>query len=236
MNVRPEATRGKAGLAPAFFMLAAVLVAGRARAGETPPPPSAPPKTSDAASPLAQGRFGSMHMTLQKTFLRINVATIDVRVDRRAQGRFATVARDQPYSEAMAGPLADVVIGAERAVVEMRFLRDVPLKRWIGVVADTLEQAREAGLISKETENEVKQGLPGWFAALRDRGYEKGDRLTYTIDPDSLHTVVASKDGPVLVDRVDRGANPRRVVLASYFAPKSEFREPLLRSLVEPAR
>jgi len=37
----------------------------------------------------------------------------------------------------------------------------------------------------------------------------------------------------VFVDRVDKGHDGRRVVISSYFAPKSEFREPLVRSLVE---
>jgi hypothetical protein len=106
----------------------------------------------------------------------------------------------------------------------------------MGVVRDNLEQAREAGLITKDVEQQVSRGLPDWFGALRERGYEKGDRLTYTIGADSLRTAVASNNGPVLVDRVDRGPISRRVVLASYFAPKSEFREPLLRSLLDPTR
>jgi hypothetical protein len=45
--------------------------------------------------------------------------------------------------------------------------------------------------------------------------------------------VVVSTGGQVLIDLVDREQGPRRVVLPSYFAPKSDFREPLLRSLVD---
>lgn len=184
---------------------------------------------------LAQGPFSSMHMMLQKTILKINVATIDVRVDKQAQARLAELARGKPYSDALAQQLAPVAIGAERAAVQMQLVRAVPLYRWMGVVRDNLKQARVAGLISQEIEQKVSAGLPQWFAALDKRGYEKGDRVLYAITPESLRTVVVSAGGQVLVDMTDADQGLRRVVLASYFAPGSDFREPLLRSLVESA-
>lgn len=185
---------------------------------------------------LAQGRYASMHMLLQKTLLKINVATIDVRVDKQAQARFAGLARDKPYSYELDAQLGPIAIGAARAVVQMQFVRDVPLNRWIGVVRDNLEQAREAGLITKDVEERVGQGLPTWFAALKDRGYQKGDKLLYAVSPEALRTVVVSTGGQVLVDLSQREAGAARVVLSSYFAPKSDFREPLLRSLLETKR
>jgi len=185
------------------------------------------------SSDLAQGPYSFMHMLLQKTFLKINVATIEVRVDKPTQTRFAGLARGQAYSEGLAQQLANVAIGAERAVVEMRFKRDVSLNRWIDVVRDNLKQARAAGLIAPDLEKRVSQGLPQWFAALRERGYEKGDRLIYAVGPDTLRTVVVSAGGQVFVDRPEREQGTRRVVLASYFASGSDFREPLLRSLFE---
>ena len=194
------------------------------------------PLPSLDSSELAQGPYSYMHMLLQKTILRINVATIEVRVDKQAQTRFAGLARGQAYSDALEQQLAHVAIGAERAVVQMRFKRDVSLDRWMGVVRENLEQARKAGLIDVGLERRVSQGLPEWFAPLRERGYQKSDRLVYAVSADSLRTLVISVAGQVLVDRLEREQGTRRVVLASYFAPGSDFREPLLRSLVEPNR
>jgi len=185
---------------------------------------------------LAQGRYASMHMLLQKTILKIDVANIDVRFDKQAQGRFADLARDKSYSYALDAQLAPIAIGAARAVVQMQFVRDVPLNRWIGVVRDNLEQAREAGLITREIEQRVGQGIPGWFASLKDRGYQKGDRLVYAVTPDALRTVVVSAAGQVLLDMLERDPGVRGVVLARYFAQKSDSREPLLRSLLETKR
>lgn len=199
----------------------AVASAGAARA-------DAPP----AAPDLAQGPYALMHMRLQKTFLKINVADVDVRVDRPTQARFAALAAGQGDSPALESQLAAAAIGAARAVVQMQFVRDVPLNRWMGVVRDNLEQARDAGLISRDVERRVSDALPVWFAPLKDRGYLKGDRVTYSVTPDALHTTVTAAGGQVLVDVSERGDEARRVVLATYFAPKSDTREPLLRSLL----
>ena len=185
------------------------------------------------APDLAQGPYSAMKMTLKKTILRINVADIDVRVDKAVQGRFSALASGKGYSKDLAQELAKVAIDAGHAVVQMKFNHDVSLDRWMGVVKDNLEQARSAGLITKDLEQQVGQGLPQWFSPLKDRGYEKGDRLLYEVRPDSLHTAVVSKDGKVLLDRVDNEAGVRKVVLPSYFAPESDFREPLLKSLFQ---
>jgi hypothetical protein len=185
------------------------------------------------AGALAHGPYSYMHMLFQKTFLRINVATIEVRVDQPAQARLAALAQGQKYSDALAQQLAGAAIGAQRAVVEMKFKRDIGLDRWIGVVRENLEQARKAGLISPDLERRVGQGLPQWFSPLKERGYRKGDRLVYGVEPDSLRTVVVSVAGQVFVDRLEKEQGTRKVVLASYFAPGSEFREALLKSLFE---
>src|SRR5262245_24201367 len=79
-----------------------VLAPGDLRAGEALP--------SVNAADLAQGRYASMRMTLQKTFININVATIDVRFDKRAQTRFAALAGGKDYSEPLAAQLAEVAL------------------------------------------------------------------------------------------------------------------------------
>jgi hypothetical protein len=205
--------------------LLVALLAGSAHSG-------APVPSLDAAE-LAQGPYSSMHMLLQKTVLHINVANIDVRVDKATQAKLASIANGQKYSYGLDFKVAQAVMEAPRAVVQMKFVRDIPFNRWVDVVKENLEQAREAGLITKEIEQRVGANLPLWFAAIKDRGYEKGDRLIYAPAREGLRTVVVALTGQVLIDRFDAGAEPGHVVLASYFTPKSDFREPLIRSLFE---
>jgi len=205
--------------------LAAVLLAPTLTAGGALPSLDSPE--------LAQGPYSSMHMLLQKTVLKIDVATVDVRVDKPTQAHFAELARGQQYSYPLDAQLAAAAIAAPHAVVQMQFVRDVPLNRWIGVVRDNLELAREAGLIGRDIEQRVSNGIPQWFAPIQERGYQKGDRLIYAVSPDALRTVVLSVGGQVLLDLTEHEAGSRRVVLASYFAPKSDTRQPLIRSLLE---
>jgi len=182
---------------------------------------------------LGQGPFSSMHMLLQKTVLKINIANIDVRVDKPTQGKLAGLAAGKAYSYELDDQLARAAIAAPHAVVQMQFVRDIPLNRWIGVVRDNMELAREAGLFGRDLEQKVSNGIPQWFAPLAERGYQKNDRLIYSITPDTLRTVVVSAAGQLLLDLSDHEAGARRVVMASYFAPKSDTREPLIRSLWE---
>jgi hypothetical protein len=205
--------------------LAALLLAPALMAGGALPSLDSPE--------LAQGPYSSMHMLLQKTVLKIDVATVAVRVDRPTQAHFAELARGQQYSYPLDAQLAAAAIAAPHAVVQMQFVRDVPLNRWIGVVRDNLQLAREAGLITREIEQKVSNAIPQWFAPLAERGYQKNDRLIYSITPDTLRTVVVSAGGQVLLDLSDHEAGARRVVMASYFAPKSDTRELLIRSLLE---
>jgi hypothetical protein len=207
-----------------LLSIAALALAATAALADGPPSLNAPD--------LGQGPYSLMHMRLQKTLLKINVADIDVRVDKPTQSKLAQAASGQPYSEALDYRLAPIVIAAPRAVVQTQFVRDVPLNRWMGVVRENLEQAREAGLITRDVERRVSEALPGWFGALKDRGYQKGDRVIYAVAPDALRTTVLSAGGQVLLDMTRKGDEPPRVVMASYFAPKSDTREPLLRSLV----
>jgi hypothetical protein len=203
-----------------------VVVAAGAAVADGPVP-------SLDAPELGQGPYSAMRMRLQKTILNVNVADIDVKFDKATQAKMAELARGKPYSEGLAHQLSLLTLDAKNAVFQMKFLRDIPLNRWIGVVKDSLDQAKAAGLITASMQDTVMKGLPEWFGALKDRGYEKGDRLMYAVTPDGVRSVVVSAGGKVFVDRFDKGHDGRRVVISSYFAPKSEFREPLLRSLVE---
>ena len=190
--------------------LTAVLLAPALMAGGALPSLDAPE--------LAQGPYSSMHMLLQKTVLKIDVATVDVRVDRPTQAHFAELARGQQYSYPLDAQLASAAIAAPHAVVQMQFVRDVPLNRWIGVVRDNLELAREAGLITRDIEQKVSNAIPQWFAPLAERGYQKNDRLIYSVTPDTLRTVVVSAGGQPLLDLSDHEAGARRVVMAQSWA------------------
>lgn len=181
---------------------------------------------------LGQGPFSSMRMLLEKTFLKIDVAWIDVRVSKRVQAELARIAKGRAYSDAVETELAKVIIEADHAVVQLAFVRDVPLERWIDGVRESLDKAVRARLVSAELSRKVGDGLPQWFKAVEADGFHEGDRVLYEARPGVLRTVAVTRAGRVLVERTDKDPASSRVLLASFFAPGTDYRSLLLTSLV----
>lgn len=205
--------------------LGATTATGIAFAGDPPPSLNAPD--------LAQGKYSSMRMLLEKTILKVDVLTVDMRFGKATQDRFSAIAAGKSYSSALEQPLADAAIASDRLVVQLRFKRDVGLERWMDVVRENMGQARAAGLITAAVEKKVSDSLPKRFAALQERGFHDGDQVFYDVRPDSLRTAVVAADGAVLLDQTTKEPDVAKVVVSSYFAPGSEFREPLLKSLLK---
>jgi len=183
---------------------------------------------------LGRGAFSSMRMLLEKTFLKIDVANIDVRFGKRTQAELARLAAGRQYSKSLEPELARVAVSADSATIQLAFLRDVALERWIDGVRESLASAGRAGWIDAALQRRVSDGLPVWFKAILADGFHEGDRILYEIRPGVLRTLVLTRAGKVLVDRTDKGDSIPRVVLASYFAPGTDYRSPLLESLFAP--
>jgi hypothetical protein len=159
--------------------------------------------------------------------------TVDVRVGRAVHGRFVELIGNKPYSEELGKRLAGVAIDAEDALVQVRYLRKVSFKQWLEGVSENFDYAEAAGLIRPELRRRIEARLPIMVAALVERGFERGDRLLYRVKSSSLRSIVVNEKGKILVDQTDPGRESGRVVMASYFAPNNDFREPLLRSLFD---
>ncbi len=182
---------------------------------------------------LARGPYSRMHTLLEKTIFGVDVVSLEVRVDRPTQERFAQIARGQAYSGALAGRIVEAALDSADVFAALEFQRSVSLDRWVSEVRGSLEKASRSGLIEQSHARQVGDGLPVWFGMVADRGFRSGDRILYRGYPDRLRTVLVSSAGDVLLDQTDRGAWPRRTLLAGYFAPGTDFREPLVRSLLE---
>lgn len=181
---------------------------------------------------LAQGQYSRMHMLLEKTIFAVDVLTVDMRFDPETRDRFERLARQQTYSEELASRITAAALDAQHALVTLQFERSVPFDRWLQEARRGLSQAAQGNLIPQETSREVRGSLPRWFAPVEERGFRKGDRIVYRIDPDLLRTRLVSEAGTVLIDHTDPGASPGRAVLAGFLAPGTDFREPLVRSLI----
>ena len=194
------------------------------------PPLAAQTSPVETAS-LADGPFASMRMLLEKTFLKVDVLTLDVRFGSDAAGRIRALAEGREYAHPLADSIANVAAHATDAYARLRFERNVGLDQFLDGIRDNLERALAAGYIDRAAFDEISGGLPGWYAFLADRGIHEGDEMFYRIRGDELRVVYVATDGTTLLDRTDPGAHRRLAVLGSYYAPGSDFRESLIRSL-----
>lgn len=178
---------------------------------------------------LASGPFSRMHLLLEKTILKVDVITIDVRVDAKAQSEFVKIAGGKKIEGAVEEQLAKAALAVDNAVVQMKFERDVSLNQWVDQVGKSLDKAVAAGYLSAATKEQVHSNLPRWFAVIKERGFREGDKVLYRVTRTSLRTVLQAVDGKTLLDQTDPGA-AAKTLFAGYFAPGTDLR-PLLRSL-----
>jgi len=181
-------------------------------------------------APLANDRYGHMHMKFEKTWLKIDVANVDVWVDEATGDRLRELAAGQRHSEQVAERIARTALQAEDLEVQVRFLRRASRKEFFDAARHNLARARDAGYISQDTFESAWRGVQSDFSALAQRGFKSGDRLFYRARPGSLQTIVMSGDR-VLLDVTSRDAGARRAMIASYFAPGSDFRKGLIKDL-----
>jgi len=188
------------------------------------------PVPSLTESGLASGPFSKMRMLLEKTILNIDIVTVDIRVDAKAQAEFVKIAQGKKIEGDVEEQLARAALVVDNAVAQMRFERDVSLSQWLDQVAGSLDKAVAAGYINAARKAQVTNGLPTWFAPIKERGFKKGDKVLYRIQKGSLRTALLQVDGQVTVDQTDNNAESSKVLFAGYFAPGADLR-PMLRSL-----
>jgi hypothetical protein len=209
---------------PAIVLLVAIVATNPVRA-----------KVPDLqVDQLATGPYSRMHMLLEKTLLAVDVLTVEVRFDESTRQQFLKLVHRGGGSDELVGRIADAAVRAGQVFIRLEFKRDVSLNRWVEAVRDSLAKAWRSGLIDEESFRHVSGNLPLWFRGIAQRGFKAGDQILYRGYPDGLRTVLASADGHVLLDQTDRGAASREALLGGYFAPGTDFREPLVRSMLQP--
>jgi hypothetical protein len=174
-----------------------------------------------------------MRTTLEKTFLKIDVLSLDLCLDSAAAVRIRAL-MTQPDEEA-ADSIARAAIEANEALGRIRFLRDIGYGQFLDGIAEEQRNAVKTGLLDDSTHVAVRASLPEWFSFLENRDIKEGDEIVYHIRGDTIRTTYLDARGIVLMDRRDNGPSRRRSVLVTWLAPGSGFRDGLLESLRKPA-
>ncbi len=184
-------------------------------------------------SPPEGGPFSEMSALLEKTLFKVDVLTLQVRVSEGTAAELARLVRGGKYSDELADSVAALVLRERDAWARIEFQRGVSLRQLVDGIRDNMKKAVEAGLLAEEDFATITAALPVWFGFLEAAGASRGDEILYRIRGDSLRTVSRTVGEEVLLDQVDVGPERRMSVLGSYFAPGSDFRKGLIRSLFQ---
>jgi hypothetical protein len=182
---------------------------------------------------LDRGDFSRMKMLYRRSalFLRFDVMTLDVQFGREDANRLRAVAVGNARSASLEQRLAETALEATNAFVQLRFLREIAVNRFVEEARKSTRRVYEAGIIDRDMYLEISRELPGWYGFLDERKIQSGDELLYRIQGDRLHVVYRSAEGKILQEQVEVSPQHRLSVMGSYFAPKSEFRRGLIGSL-----
>ncbi len=195
-----------------------------------------PPWNTGGPESIPPSRNSDMEMLFEKTIFQVNVARVRVRVDRKSALRLKDLMEGHgspEFTDGIADQVAEIVLQAPDAWVHMEFMRGASLGQFMSGIRRNMERAVKAGFVTQPHFERVSRQLPIWYAFLEERGVRDGDVGFYRIHADSLRTVFADGDGEVFLDQVDFDPPARYMVLGSYFARGSDFREKLVKSLLE---
>ena len=194
-------------------------------------PASGQPSPIDTTG-LAAGEHSRMHMLLEKTIFQVDVLTLEIRFGPETAAQLDSLVDGREFSKNLADSAAAIALESRDVWARIEFKRGVGLDQFLEGVRDNLRRAEAAGILSAEDYSFIAANLPIWYAFLADRRIQPGDRMVYRMRGDTLRTVFQSVGGEVLLDQVDVGPERRLSVLGGYFAPDSDFRDKLVRSLL----
>jgi hypothetical protein len=177
------------------------------------------------------GDYGTMRMLLEKTLFKVDVLELEIRLDPSTASKIAGVAGSGLSGSGASDSIARFAIDAADVWARLTFQRDVGVDRLIQEIRNSMRKAVDAGMLDQTGFDAISAGLPAWYASLVDRGIRDGDVQYYRIHGDTLRTMFIGRDGATWIDETATSPVNRRALLASWFAPGSDFRDGLIGSL-----
>lgn len=181
--------------------------------------------------PLGQGPFAKMSMLYQRTFLRVDVMTLEIHFGPAVASQLEGLAAGTKLTPSVEDSIADIALQAQNAKIHVKFRRNFSTDRFFKEALDNTSQVLKAGLIKKEFYEEICRQLPIWYSFMNNRGVIKGDEMFHLIKGDTLRSIYRGANGEVLMDETQVGQERRLAILGSYLVEKSDFRKGLIESL-----
>lgn len=174
-----------------------------------------------------------LHYLYEATILQIDVMRLRVQVDDATAGALAEAVRGAPRSAALEREVARQYRAAREATLDMEFLHGVSGETFLEHTLKALQELVGDGAITKADADTLSREVSERFAFLGAAKVRPGDRLQYRVKADTVWTTYTRGDTVLKVDR-HAGNRFREYILATYFAPSSDFRRGLLDQIFRP--
>lgn len=182
---------------------------------------------------LSHAAHGRMEMLLEKSIFNVNVLSLDLRFGTETAARLRRLTEDRAGDGD--GPAADslarAALDARDAWARVEYHRGFGFDRFLEGTRRNLSGLARMPAADSADLARISDRLSRWHRYFGDRGVREGDVLHFRIRGDTVRSVLVGPEGEVVADTVASDPLLRLAVLGRYFAPGSDFRDPLLRSL-----
>lgn len=214
-------SRGRSGWG---LLVAVCAVAGLAGAG---------PGQALATAQQSLSCCRELHYLHEASILKIDAMRLQVRVDQPTAGAVEALVRGAKRSSRLEQDVARLYQAAGDATFDMEFLVGVSGATFVSNTVNAIQELGRDGTLSEAEANRFSREARDRFDFLHTTRVRSGDRLQYQVVADTVTTTYRRGETVLKVDRqVDHRA--RDVILATYFAPSSNFRRGLLDQVFRP--
>jgi hypothetical protein len=163
----------------------------------------------------------------EASIFKIDVMRIRLRVDDATASAVRSLVGSAPRSTELDRKVATRYIGAAQATVETEFKMSMSGGTFISNTTKAIQGLARDGLLEPGPAEALGRDAQTRFAFLHEAGVREGDRIRYELVADTVTTQYLRGETVLMRDR-QVGTTHRVALLASYFAPSSDFRRGLL--------
>lgn len=185
------------------------------------------PAAAETAADWSAGLPHGMEFLLEVTFMKIDVADVQVRLDDAAAAAVAAVKAEGKKTGERRDRVADILHAAPSVAYGMTFQRSAEQAKFLKGMLANLEKAEEAGELTAAEHTAVREGLLALLAPHAARGGIEGDRMLYRIDGDAASFTYLGHDGELLATAAWNDPMWAKAFRAMHTGRKSKLRDKL---------
>jgi hypothetical protein len=191
------------------------------------------PGEAAAAQQPAPSCCRELHYLYEASLFKIDAMRLQVRVDEATAGAVEAMVRDAKRSSRLEHDVARRYQSTRDATVDMEFLHGVSGETFLEHTLKALRELVGDGAVTKADADTLSREVSERFAFLAAARVRPGDRLQYQVKADTVWTTYTRGSTVLKLDR-HAGKRFRDYILATYFAPSSDFRRGLLDQVFQP--